>query len=196
MRKTAFATFASFGLVTAAIVAVVGSVDVGQAQSSIDRQQSKSMATALAEEFRRTRSSPDARITFESAATYDGYFVEMKYVMTDSALFSRLKRVDANQLRRVRARDYCTDARIAYLRQGIVVHEVFATSDHSDRVDVSIGSSSCGDVRYGLERLGCMATPRPHFANCAPDDRPCEVASKMRGCMRDDMLRKPTGFDR
>jgi invasion protein IalB len=39
------------------------------------------------------------------------------------------------------------------------------------------------------DRLGCTAPPA-HFSDCAPDDRKCEVASKMRGCVRDDLPRK------
>ena len=39
------------------------------------------------------------------------------------------------------------------------------------------------------QRFGCTAPPT-HLSDCAPDDRRCEVASKMRGCIRDDLLRK------
>jgi Invasion associated locus B (IalB) protein len=39
------------------------------------------------------------------------------------------------------------------------------------------------------DRLGCAAPPA-HFSDCTPDDRKCEVASKMHGCVRDDLFRK------
>ena len=44
------------------------------------------------------------------------------------------------------------------------------------------------------QRFECTAPPA-HFSDCPPDDRKCEVASKMRGCVRDDLLRKkPKGL--
>ena len=44
------------------------------------------------------------------------------------------------------------------------------------------------------QRFECTAPPA-HFSDCPSDDRKCEVASKMRGCVRDDLLRtKPKGF--
>lgn len=128
------------------------------------------MAAALADALRAAKTS-FAYFTLESAAAYDNV-VEVKYVMTDSALFSRMKSADANQLRRFRAGDYCNNDRIAYLRQGVTVYEIFATSEHSDRVYVSIDNKICGDARCGLE-------PRT-----------------LRGCIHDDRFMKPNGFDR
>jgi invasion protein IalB len=39
-------------------------------------------------------------------------------------------------------------------------------------------------------RFGCAAPPG-YFLSCPRDDRKCEVASKMRGCVRDDLWKKP-----
>lgn len=38
--------------------------------------------------------------------------------------------------------------------------------------------------------VGCGAQAPVHFSACPPDDRKCEVASKMRGCIVDDTLRR------
>jgi hypothetical protein len=40
--------------------------------------------------------------------------------------------------------------------------------------------------------LGCEVVRRPDFSACALDDRKCEVASKMGGCVFDDMMRPRT----
>ncbi len=128
------------------------------------------MAAALVEALRAAKTSYPY-FTLESAAAYDN-LVEANYVVTDAAFFSRMKSANANQLRQFRARDYCNDNRIAYLRQGVTVYEIFATSDRSDRVYVSIDNKICGDARCGLE-------PRT-----------------LRGCIYDDRLMKPKGFDR
>ena len=189
MRKADLATFASFGLVAAEIVMLVVSVGIGQAQSQTsDMQQPKSaavMAVVINQGgFGATPLWPS--FTFAGAAAYVNV-VEVKYVTIDSALFSRMKIAGEVQLRRLRAAVYCTGARLAYLRRGITVREVFTTLDRGDRVDVSIDVSSCDDPKYGPERplpFGCVA-PLAHFSHCAPDDRKCEVASKMRGCVVD-----------
>jgi hypothetical protein len=173
MRKAAFATFASCGLVTAALVTAVAPVGVVQAQGLV--QQWNAAAAALAEALRVAK-APYEGITFESAEAYDS-LVEVKYVVTDSAFFSRMKSAGADQLRQSRARDYCSDNRIAYLKQGASVYEIFATSDHTDGIYVSISNSTCVD-------------------------RACEAAGKTRGCSRndrpihDDGPWRPKGFGR
>jgi hypothetical protein len=183
MRNSGFATFASVGLVIGAALIAVAPVHVGRAQSWV--QQRNAAAATLAEALR-TAKPPYPETTFESTAAYDDLVV-VNYVMIDSALFARVKSADANQLRQVRARDYCNDSRIAYLRQGIVVNEMFATFfDHNDRVSVFISLKACDDAQSALARYGCPT--RPHFSECAPDDRRCEVASKIRGCISDDIL--------
>jgi hypothetical protein len=53
-----------------------------------------------------------------------------------------------------------------------------------------IDLSSCGGPKYEperrlLQRFGCTAHPA-HFSDCSPDDRKCEVASKIRGCVAPD----------
>jgi hypothetical protein len=172
MRKAAFATFASIVLATDVLATAAGPVraqDVptapldapdpsarrgplpgsSQAQSQkIDTEELNYQATRMARTivyaFRGKAPPPDAVITFESAAAHDN-MVEVKWVVTDSA-FSRLKNA-ADGMRRVRASAYCGSLDLAYLDRGVIVHEVFARSDHSDQVDFTINNSSCGNQK-------------------------------------------------
>jgi hypothetical protein len=166
MRKSAFAAFASFGFVMTALVMAVAPIGGVRAQSFI--QQRNAAAAALAEALRAEK-APYEGITFESAEVYDS-LVEVKYVVTDSVFFSRMKSADANYMRQFRARDYCSDSRIAYLQQGASVYEIFATSDHSGGIYVSVSNSTCMD-RSVCEALGktrdCIRNDRP-----VHDDRP------------------------
>jgi hypothetical protein len=172
---------------------------VGAAQSQTAGTQSPGLpdgtanAKALADAFnaRLLKAQPSASTTFESATSNDNV-ADVIYVVADVMFFSRLKNALKNapdQFRRSRASQYCGYF-AAYL-QGVAIHEVFATSDHSDRVDLTVtfdGSGCDADAEFLLRQFGCKA-PRPHFTACPPDDRKCEVASKMHGCITDDILR-------
>jgi hypothetical protein len=76
---------------------------------------------------------PGAQIAFESATSHDN-IVELRYVANDSAIISRLKST-ADQTRLAKASYYCNEARISYLKQGVVMHEIVATSDNSDHIE-------------------------------------------------------------
>ena len=41
--------------------------------------------------------------------------------------------------------------------------------------------------------VGCGVQAPVHFSACPPDDRKCEVASKMRGCVVDDIPGRKRG---
>ena len=61
-----------------------------------------------------------------------------------------------------------------------------------------IGSAQAEDLRaskhtarqHSKPVLGCGVRAPVHFSACAADDRKCEVASKMRRCIVDDILRR------
>jgi hypothetical protein len=65
-----------------------------------------------------------------------------------------------------------------------------------------IGSAQADDLRASkhtarqhskpesLRVFGCGVLAPVHFSACAADDRKCEVASKMRGCIVDDIPRR------
>jgi hypothetical protein len=88
-----------------------------------------------------TLRSPGAAIAFESATSHDNV-VEMKYVASDAAGFSRLKD-SADQTRLVKASYYCKESRLAYLKLGVVMHEVIATPGNSDQIEFTFDKSSC-----------------------------------------------------
>jgi hypothetical protein len=91
-----------------------------------------------------TLKAPGAPITFQSATSHDGV-VEMRFVANDAAAFARLK-ANAEQVRLAKAPYYCNEARLAYLKQGVVMHEVIATPDNSDQIDLTFDSSSCDNL--------------------------------------------------
>jgi hypothetical protein len=96
---------------------------------------------------------PGAPVVFESATSHDN-FVEVRYIVKDPAMFSRLKNENTfDQIRLTKISYYCNESRITHLNQGVVIHDVTATSDDSDRVDLTIDKSSC----EGL--------PKPQFAD-------------------------------
>jgi hypothetical protein len=114
--------------------------------------QATRMARTIIDAFRGKAPPPDAAMTFESAAVHDNV-VEVKWVVTDSA-FSRLKNA-GDRMRRIRTSEYCGSPNLVYLERGVIVHEVFARSDHSDQIDFTINNSNCNDqkcVRNARER--------------------------------------------
>jgi hypothetical protein len=88
-----------------------------------------------------TVKTPGAALAFESATSHDNV-VEMKYVVSDAAGFARLK-ASADQTRLVKASYYCKESRLAYLKLGVVMHEVIATPTNSDHIDFTFDKSSC-----------------------------------------------------
>jgi hypothetical protein len=85
--------------------------------------------------------TPGAAIAFQSATSHDNV-VEMRYVANDAAGFARLK-ANAEQTRLLKASFFCKDKLLGYLKLGVVVHEVIATSANSDHVDFTFDKSSC-----------------------------------------------------
>jgi len=178
-----------------------GAVGAAQSQSvgtqSPESPDGTANAKALADAFnaRLLKAQPSAPATFESATSHDNV-ADVTYVVADVMFFSRLRNALKNapdQFRRSRASQYCGFF-AAYLR-GVTIHEVFATSDHSDRVDLTVtfaGPGCDADAEFLLPQFGCKP-PRPHFTACPSDDRKCEVASKMRGCVVDDMPGRKKG---
>jgi hypothetical protein len=88
--------------------------------------------------------APGAQITFESSSSHDNV-VELRYVVSDAAAIARLKS-NADQVRLVKASYYCNESRIAYLKQGVVMHEVVAASDNSAQIDFTFDKSSCDSL--------------------------------------------------
>jgi hypothetical protein len=60
-------------------------------------------------------------------------------VANDSAIISRT----ADQTRLAKTSYYCNEARISYLKQGVVMREIVATSDNSDHIEFTFDISTC-----------------------------------------------------
>lgn len=88
----------------------------------------------------------DVAIIFESAASHDNV-VELRYRANDAAVFSRLKG-NLDKIRADKAAYYCNAGRITALQQGVVVHEVIAAADNSDRLDFTFDTSTCAQLPH------------------------------------------------
>jgi hypothetical protein len=69
----------------------------------------------------------------------------MRFVANDTAAFARMKS-NADQIRSTKASFYCNEIHIAYLKQGVVMHEVVATSDNGAQLDFTFDKSSCDNL--------------------------------------------------
>jgi len=98
-----------------------------------------------------TQRTPGAPIAFESATSHDN-FVELRYVANDAAAFARLK-ASVDKVRLDKASYYCNDSRIAYLKQGVVMHEILLAPNRSDKLD------------FIFDRESCDSLPRPNLAD-------------------------------
>lgn len=103
------------------------------------------IASAIADTIRaNTRTAPGSPITLSSATSHDNV-VEIRYVVTDAAMFARFKG-SAESSRLSLAAHFCTESRKEALIQGVVVHEVFAMSSPNDQVEFTIDKSSCDSL--------------------------------------------------
>lgn len=140
-------TFGSIARILAAM-AFVGAMSGEAGSQTADDQRGRALAEtarAIAATINaNTAKAAGAPITFEGATSHDN-FVELTYVVGDAAAFSRLKS-NADQVRRAKASYYCNDSRIAYLKQGVVMHEIVVKSDRGERLDFIFDMSSCGSL--------------------------------------------------
>ena len=101
------------------------------------------IAKAIADgiEANTLRSSPGALLEFESA-TSRGNIVVMKFIVNDFAAFDGFKS-NSDKTRVALVTYWCSESRVASLRQGVVIHTTYARSDNNDRVEFTIDKSSC-----------------------------------------------------
>jgi hypothetical protein len=140
-----------------AILAGAMTTTAGSQTNSTDNREPKTapeIAKAIAATVAASAiKTPGAPIAFDSALSHDNV-VEMRYVANDLAAFSRLKG-SAEETRLTKAYYYCNESRVTYLNQGVVMHEVVATSDHTDQIDFTFDKSVCDSL------------PRPALADPA-----------------------------
>ena len=88
-----------------------------------------------------TVKSRGAPLDFDSATAHDNV-VSVIFVANDFAAFDSFKS-NSNVVRAQLIGFYCETTRIVYLRQGVVIHQIYARSDNKDRVEFTIDKSSC-----------------------------------------------------
>jgi hypothetical protein len=86
---------------------------------------------------------PGAPLAFESATSHDNV-VELRYLANDTG-FARLK-TSTEQMRLVKVAYYCKESRLAFLKLGVVIHEVVATAANTDNIDFTFDKSSCDSL--------------------------------------------------
>ncbi|HEX9323775.1 MAG TPA: hypothetical protein VF913_16900 [Xanthobacteraceae bacterium] len=91
-----------------------------------------------------TLKAPGAQIAFESATSHEN-IVEVRFVANDPAVFSRLKS-NADHIRSVKASYYCNESRIIYLKHGVVMREIIATSNNNDQIEFTFDVSTCDSL--------------------------------------------------
>jgi hypothetical protein len=133
---------------TTPVALIFLSVAFGKAGGQTAQDQPPSTTAELARGIARTidantlRSPPGSPLEFKSAASV-GNVVLMKYLVNDLAGFDRFKS-NANAAREAFVGYWCGDeSRVAYLRQGVVVHTVYERSDKKDQVKFTFDKSTC-----------------------------------------------------
>jgi hypothetical protein len=131
----------------AAIVSTVFAGSVVEAGGQATNNQSSDTVVDAAKAVARTIAaftvkSSGAPLEFDSATAHDNV-VEVKFIANDFAAFDRFKS-NSNQAKSAFVGYFCNDSgRAVYLRQGVVMHYVYARSDDTDRVEFTIDRSSC-----------------------------------------------------
>jgi hypothetical protein len=87
------------------------------------------------------RSAQGSFLKFESAVA-NGNVVEIRYSVADPAAFARMK---ANSAMLVSGKTgyFCNEARVAPIRQGVIIHDVTAVADGSDKIEVTVDRKTC-----------------------------------------------------
>jgi len=144
---------------TTVVASIFLSVAVGKADSQTAQGQPPSTTAELARGIASTldaftlRSPPGSPLEFKSV-TSTGNVVEMIHIANDLAAFDRFKS-KADKFRETLVGYWCDRGRVAYLRQGVVVHMVYERSDKKDQVKFTFDKSSCtGKVMSATGRQG------------------------------------------
>jgi hypothetical protein len=80
-------------------------------------------------------------IGFQSAVAY-GNVVEIKYSVADPVMFARLKG-QADSFKASKISYFCGEGRRVPLQRGVVIREITATSDGSDKIEIVVDEAAC-----------------------------------------------------
>jgi hypothetical protein len=147
VKRTKMTSFRLAIRILAATALVSGAFAEAKSQTANNQgpktpvEMARAIANTISANTVRARGAP---IAFVSATSHDNV-VELRYVANDAATFSRIKG-NADQVRLSKASYYCNESRIAYLKQGVVMHEVIAASNNSDALDFTFDKSSCDSL--------------------------------------------------
>jgi hypothetical protein len=109
----------------------------GNAAPPTPAETAKAIANGIAASTQRT---PGAPLSFESATSHDNV-VELRYLANDAG-FARMK-TSSEQMRLAKISYYCKDSRLAFLKQGVVIHEVVTTAANTEQINFTFDKSSC-----------------------------------------------------
>jgi hypothetical protein len=88
-------------------------------------------------------------------ATANENVVEIKYSVTDPVMFARLK-AQAASFKGGKISYFCGEGRGALLKQGVIIREITAASDGSDKIEVVVDKAAC-------ERIALPSLAQPEI---------------------------------
>jgi hypothetical protein len=83
-------------------------------------------------------------LRFESAASY-GNVVEIRYSMADQTGFGRMK-AQFESFKSGKISYFCGEGRVVPIRQGVVIREITALRDGSDKIEVVVDKATCDSL--------------------------------------------------
>jgi hypothetical protein len=136
-------------VVAATTIALFGVLPVlaAKAQTSTDPKFKSiaEMATAIAHTIDVSLSkTTDRPINFQSATSHENV-VEIIYTVRDVAAIAKIK-TSADKYKRDTISYFCKDERLSYINAGVVIRNILAASDGSDRVETTIDRSTCASL--------------------------------------------------
>ena len=127
----------------------------GNAAPPTPAETAKAIANAIAAS---TQPTPGAPLSFESATSHDNV-VELRYLANDAG-FARMK-TSSEQMRLAKVSYYCEESRLAFLKRGVVIHEVVTTAANTEQINFTFDKSSCDSLpKAALDDKAALADPK------------------------------------
>jgi hypothetical protein len=135
-------TVSAIAVATAMLVSPSGKV-LGQSGQGTGQPSTAELARNIANAIATfaPKSAQGSFLKFESAVA-NGNVVEIRYSVADPAAFARMK---ANSAMLISGKTgyFCNEARVAPIRQGVIIHDVTAVVDGSDRIEITVDRKTC-----------------------------------------------------
>ena len=135
--------------VSAAAIVLLGAVPVStpEAQTAIDPKFRSTAEMAMAIAHTIDVSLPkttDRSLNFQSATSHEN-IVEIIYTVRDATFIAKLK-TSSGDYKRGTISYFCKDERLSYINAGVVIHNILAASDGSDRLETTVDRSACASL--------------------------------------------------